>query len=248
MAKEGLEAIANMEYPGRLIIIGQNTMGKDVVVYAITGRSPSSQARKLVSKMNDYGNKSIIVEPTNEEELKKGNPDLLVYPAMVIKGDRIAVSNGAQTKNIAEYFDGQLNPIKLLNTALAVDNNWEYEPDKPNYTPRISGCKNSKGAALSIIKRGSLGEALRNYYEVPLIPGTGEMIATYTGENKNPLPSFAGDPLGVAIIGETPEEIAGSIYEALKPKTDKDFRVSVAAALIDGEKVYTSIINRHQTK
>ena len=88
---------------------------------------------------------------------------------------------------------------------------------------------------------------LRNYYEVPLIPGTGEMIATYTGENKNPLPSFNTDPKGVVIKGETAEDIAWDIYQALTPKTpDKDFRVSVAAALIDGKKAYTSIINRHK--
>jgi len=248
MAKEGFEAITNMEYPGRMIIIGQNTMGKDVVVYAITGRSPPSQARKLVSETYDESRK-IIVQPTNEEELKKGNPDLLVYPAMIIKEDRIAVSNGKQTKTISEYLEGQLEPIKLLNTALAIENNWEYEPDKPNYTPRISGCKVPKGAALSIIKRGSLGEALRNYYEIPLTPGVGKMIATYTGEDKSPLSSFNTDPLDVIIIEETPEEIAATIYDALSPKSlKKDFRVSVAAALIDGGKTYTSVINRHGTK
>ena len=77
-----------MVYPGRIIIIGKSPAGEDVVMYAITGRSPSSQARMLLI---DEVEKKIFVKPTDEETLKTGNPDLLVYPA-IICGSGIAVS------------------------------------------------------------------------------------------------------------------------------------------------------------
>ena len=75
-----MEIVKSMVYPGRIIIIGTAPAGQRVVLYSITGRSPSSQARRLEI---DKQAGSIFVKPTDEETLKTGNPDLLVYPAVI---------------------------------------------------------------------------------------------------------------------------------------------------------------------
>ena len=242
--KMELENIAKMEYPGRLIIIGRDISGeKDIVAYAITGRSPSSQARKL-----DYDSiiSKIIVKPTNEEELKKGNIDLLIYPAIYCQGG-IAVSNGKQTENIKAWFEKNADPVDVLRNSLS---KWDYEPDAPNYTPRISSCITyEKGAALSIIKRAEDGSSMKNYFKIPLIPGKGKLIATYTGENKNPLPSFAGEPLDVELKGNTTEAITEGIYNALGPKANQnDFRVSVATVFYNKGSVMSAWIKNNLEK
>jgi IMP cyclohydrolase len=241
----GLKKLSSLEYPGRLIILGKDLSGSYVVVvYAVTGRSPSSQARKIITKKN-----GAWVEPYDEMTLRKGNVDLLVYPAIQIsKG--IAVSNGKHTSAIRDCLAQQKNPVEVLSNALE---NWDYEPDAPNYTPRISGCiiKPEK-AALSIIKRELDGSSQKNYYEISLIDGKGKMIATYTGENFNPLPSFRGEPLDVDLNENSTEETAEAVYEALSPKNpEKDYRVSVAVLFADTtkfEKYAITIINRHDRK
>lgn len=218
-----LEALANMEYPGRFIIIGRDiTGGNYVVVYGITGRSKPSQARRL-----NFVGDGVYVEPTDEEALKKGNPELLIYPAIGFKPGGIVVSNGRQTIAIEEKFDASIDPKEILEKALS---DWEYEPDEPNYTPRISGCVTGISAALSIIKRAEEGIAERLYFDVSLNSGKGKLIATYTGANVNPLPSFQGAPLDVELKGDDAEKTAELVYEALAPKiTGNDFRVSVAS-------------------
>ena len=170
-----LAAVKRMEYPGRVIILGTSPSGGTVVMYAITGRSPSSQARRLDI---DESAKSIYVAPTDGEMLRTGNPDLLVYPA-VLWGDGIAVSNGKQTADVFNRLSANADPVEVLLQGLA---SWEYEPDKPNYTPRITGCAGD-GAALCILKRAPDGSVARCFFSVPRIAGTGKMIATYTGSN-----------------------------------------------------------------
>ncbi len=241
----GLKKLSSMEYPGRLIILGKDLNGSNVVVvYAVTGRSPSSQARKIIAKQ-----KGAWVEPFDEMTLKKGNVDLLVYPAIQIsKG--IAVSNGKHTSAIRDCLIQHKNPVEVLSNALE---NWDFEPDAPNYTPRISGCViKPEKAALSIIKRASNGLSQKNYYEISLIKGKGKMIATYTGENFNPLPFFEGEPFDVDLKENSAEETAEAVYKALSPKKhEKDFRVSVAVLFADTtkfEKYAINVINRHDRK
>lgn len=232
-----LAQVKNMVYPGRVIIIGKSTRGDDVVMYAITGRSPSSQARRL--EIDGAGGK-IFVRPTDEETLKTGNPDLLVYPA-ILWGDGIAVSNGKQTDDVFRQIPPAVHPVEVLCRSLTA---WDYEPDAPNFTPRISGCI-TRGAALSVIKRAEDGSSMRHYFEIPLIPGTGKMIATYTGANENPLPSFAGEPRDVAIAWDTAEEAVQALYEALGPEPGcPDFRVA-AASVFAGPHMSAQVKNRH---
>jgi len=241
--EKGLESLEAMEYPGRIIIIGKDTPGENViVVYAITGRSPSSQARRLVIDKN-----TVWTRPTDETALKSGNIDLLVYPAICIdKG--IVVSNGKQTEAIIKNLSQDQSPEKILLSSLE---QWDYEPDAPIFTPRISGCILSpEKAALSIIKRASDGSSTKSIFEFPLIPGKGRMITTYKGENKEPLLSFWGEPLEVEFEGQKAEEVAEGVYRALKPKKiDKDFRVATACVFsrsLTKIEFDIHIINRHE--
>jgi IMP cyclohydrolase len=224
-----------MEYPGRVIVIGMSPAGDQVVMYAITGRSPSSQARKL-----ERAEDRILVKPTDEETLRSGDPELLIYPAIIIEKG-IAVSNGKQTEDIPLRFSAAQRPIEVLDSAL---HRWEYEPDEPNYTPRISGCV-FNGAALSIIKRGDNGSAIREYFELPLIAGRGRMIATYTGTNLNPLPSFSGEPLEVGLPYRSADEAVTALYEALGPAGKNDFRVA-AATVYRAAETSVALKNRHE--
>jgi IMP cyclohydrolase len=239
--RSGLENLARREYPGRIIIIGEDQAGKNVVViYGITGRSPSSQARKLFQEED-----AVWVRPTDEEMLKKGKIELLVYPAICLS-EGIVVSNGRQSLDIESRFARIQNPSEILASALS---KWDYEPDPPIYTPRISGCvASSQRAALSIIKRGEDGSSLRNIFEIPMILGKGWMISTYKGDNKEPLEPFSGEPMEIKLDEDNPGDTAQAVYEALAPSEGKDdFRVAVVCVFspdLESKIFDISIINR----
>jgi len=242
-------ALANlsaMEYPGRVIIIGRAPSGsRAAVVYAITGRSPSSRARRLERRED-----GVWVRPTDEEVLKKGNPDLLIYPAILFAAAGVAVSNGRQTADVRSRLDGAAapGPVEILAGSLS---GWDFEPDAPIFTPRISGCVlPGAKAALALIKRGAGGEALRSYHEFPLEAGKGKLIATYDGVNKDPLSSFPGDPLDVTLEAASVPDLAETVYEALKPpEGGRDLRVAVACLMagdLARNEFEIAIINRHE--
>jgi IMP cyclohydrolase len=235
--------LSALEYPGRFIIIGAGRESGEVyVVYAITGRSVSSQARKLV--VRDGG---IWVQPTDEEALKKGNADLLVYPAVLFHDRGLAVSNGRQTLDIRDRLEAAGNPQCALAEAL---DRWDYEPDAPIYTPRISGCVMGDKAALSLVRRGPGGETLRGVFAVGPAPRAARFVSTYLGPNREPLPCFEGEPLVTSLDARAPEEAAESVYESLRPRAEgKDFRVAVACIAVspaDPRRREAHIINRHE--
>jgi IMP cyclohydrolase len=235
--------LTRLEYPGRLIAMGLASAGaRAVIVYAITGRSPSSQARKFV--LRDGG---IWVQPTDEDVLKTGNVDLLVYPALLFGQAGIAVSNGKQTADIRDGLASGTGPISVLSKALEA---WDYEPDAPIFTPRISGCLVRGSAGLSLVRRGLSGEALRSYFEVPLREGEGRLVSTYAGPNSDPLPAFEGEPRRIGLAGETARETAEAVFGDLAPAAaEKDFRVAVAcvlASLSRPDDIEVHIINRHE--
>lgn len=239
-----LENLSSMEYPGRIIIVGQEPTGKNMaVIYAITGRSPSSQARKLT-----FQGDAIWAQPTDEKTLKMGNIDLLIYPCIILSTQGIAVSNGKQTSDIESNLGLSQNPVEILSESLA---RWDYEPDAPIFTPRINGCALlGKKAALSTIWRAPDGSSKRRYYDIPLKPGQGRMISTYAGENRDPLRPFTQEPVEVEIQTPRADEMAKQIYEALGPLTGReDFRVSVACVYFaddntDQNEIFT--INRNK--
>ncbi len=235
--------LASLEYPGRLIVIGAAPDGgRAVIIYAITGRSPSSQARRLV--LRDGG---IWVEPTDEATLKQGHVDLLVYPAVLFTRAGLAVSNGKQTTDVRDRLTPGAGPVPALAAALA---SWDFEPDAPIFTPRISGCLAGGAAGLSVVRRGPSGETLRNYFEAVLRPGEGRLVSTYEGPNADPLPVFRGEPRFVDLAGSTAAETAEDAYRSLGPEPSaKDFRVAVACVFVspgEPDKVDVRIINRHE--
>ncbi|MBN1273596.1 MAG: hypothetical protein JXB26_15120 [Candidatus Aminicenantes bacterium] len=241
---KNLEALAGMTYPGRVIIIGREQENKTAVIYVITGRSPSSQAR-----MMEREEKGIRVVPSDEENLKKGNRNLLIYPP-VLFGKGIAVSNGKQTVDVHEAMKTKKTAVDVLVEA---HKKWDYEPDEPNFTPRISGCVLPSGSyAVGIIKKGVSQAAEKFYFDFPLQAGEGKLIATYQGENRDPLPSFSGEPLLVRLQTNGAKETAESVYSALEPKRgENDFRVAVAVAIlpwndITGDNI--CIINRQKKR
>jgi IMP cyclohydrolase len=234
--------IAGLEYPGRLIVIGAPGGGPGaVIVYAITGRSPSSQARRLVHR--DGG---VWVEPTDEDALRTGNVDLLVYPAILFAKDGIAVSNGKQTGDVRDRLRPGADPVSVLSSALS---GWDFEPDAPIFTPRISGCLMGKAAGLSVVRRGPSGETLRSYFEVGLRAGEGRLISTYEGPNADPLPVFRGEPRFVGLPGRSAAETAEAFHRDLAPAAGgKDFRVATACVTADPAApggIGIHIINRH---
>ncbi len=234
--------LSKLTYPGRLIVMGAATGGRAAVVYAITGRSPSSQARKLV-----HHDGRIWVQPTDEDVLKKGNIDLLVYPALLYGKSGVAVSNGKQTADIRDGLSSGAGPVAVLAKALAA---WNFEPDAPIFTPRISGCIVRDEAGLSVVRRGPSGETLRSYFDVPLRDGEGRLISTYKGPNSDPLPAFEGEPRRVGLAGASARETAETVYGDLAPAAaEKDFRVALAClyvSLSDPDDVEVHIINRRE--
>jgi len=242
----GKGLLSVMPYPGRVIIIGGGPTADSVIVaYAITGRSSASQARRLT-----FEGSAVWTEPLDEETLKKGKPDLLIYRAIAIDR-RIAVSNGRQTDDIARVLKQageEERPEDILSRSLE---SWTYEPDSPHFTPRISGCVLTGGAAgLSIVKRREDGARLASYYSWSVEPGKGGMIATYAGREENPLPSFPGEPIEIDIDRSAAQETAEALYQALKPQDPaKDYRVAVAciSALRSNLRNYdVHIINRRE--
>ncbi len=255
---EGLEALSNMEYPGGFIILGKDGQLNGVIIYGITGRSPPSQARRLV--FDDAGER-IFVEPTDPKLLEEGDPDLLLYDAIKFTPLGNVVGNGKQTDTIYEFLSlsslAEVVTPQSITTALTEGTaEWTYEPDKPNNTPRISGvADDSRYGTLGIIRKGPGSLPERQFFSFPLFEGSGKLISTYTGENVNPLPPFIGEPLNVQLFGKTAEENATAVYNALRPDNpNNDFRVAVAAVHYEikdsisrsGRKdVY--IINRHDS-
>jgi IMP cyclohydrolase len=243
---EGISLLSVMPYPGRLIIIGAGPEAdRIIVVYAVTGRSPASQARRLT-----FEGSAVWTEPLDEETLRKGKPDLLIYRAIAIDR-RIAVSNGRQTDDIAmalKQAREEERPEDILSRSL---DDWTYEPDPPHFTPRISGCVLTGGAAgLSIVKRRENGSRLASFFPWSIEPGKCRMIATYAGREEIPLPSFPGEPIGISFGHSAAPETAEAVYQALKPQDPaKDYRVAVAciSALRSNLRNYdVHIINRRE--
>jgi IMP cyclohydrolase len=239
------DTLTEITYPGRMIIIGKDTTDQYVItIYAVTGRSPSSQARKF-----EYSSNQIMVKPTDKQMLNQGDIDLLIYPALKIEKG-IAVSNGKHTNDIYKNMKNSSHPVRVLINALEF---WDYEPDSPNFTPRISGCVLSGDrAALSVIKRAEDGRSLKNFYEFPLIPGKGKLISTYEGGNREPIPSFEGEPVDIEIHTKNADKTAQYFDHSLEPKQDQpDFRVALVCVFSQPSNFIeskVSIINRHERR
>ena len=224
-------------YPGRGILLGRSADNKHAVIaYFIMGRSANSRNRVFTPVAEDNGIMTEAYDPSKMED-----PSLIIYhPVRYVEktGDTV-VTNGDQTDTVR---DGILEG-KVFAQALKVRC---FEPDPPNYTPRISGLVHQNGAfALSILKSAD-GDPSCNHryffgYDNPL-PGEGRFIHTYQ-ENLNPLPSFEGEPRSVALTAPDAETLAKEIWENL----NEDNKVSLFVRYIDLEsgKTTDKIINKN---
>ena len=221
-------------YPGRGIVLGRSADDtKAVIAYFIMGRSENSRNRVFVETPD--GIRTQAFDPS-----KMTDPSLIIYNPVRVFGASTIVTNGDQTDTIREGLAAGKTFSQALHTRT-------FEPDEPNYTPRISGLVKKEGDyVLSILKSADGDPAsCRRYfyaYEKPLA-GQGHFIHTYMGDGK-PLPSFEGEPEQIAITSETPEEFAQLIWNSL----NEENKVSLFVRYIDimTGNWETVILNKHQ--
>lgn len=199
-------------YPGRGIVIGKSEDGAyAVTAYFIMGRSENSRNRIFVK--DGEGIRTQAFDPA-----KLSDPSLIIYAPVRVLGNKTIVTNGDQTDTIYEEMDRQ----QTFEQSLRIR---EFEPDAPNYTPRISGIMHIENGtyryAMSILKSANGNPAACNRYtfayENPL-NGEGRYIHTYMGDG-NPLPSFEGEPEWVKIEGDIDSftnQVWGSLNEENK--------------------------------
>ena len=210
-------------YPGRGIMLGRSEDNKyAVIAYFIMGRSANSRNRVFTPVAEDNGIMTEAFDPSKMED-----PSLIIYhPVRCIaaSGDTI-VTNGDQTDTVRDYLlEGKLFAEGLRTRC--------FEPDPPNYTPRISGLVHKDGSyALSILKSAD-GNPDCNHryffgYDAPLA-GEGHFIHTYQA-NENPLPSFEGEPRRVAVNAPDAKTLAKELWENL----NEDNKVSLFVRYID---------------
>ena len=229
------DAVSATSYPGRGIILGTNDAGKAVAAYFIMGRSVNSRNRIFMPQGD--GLRTEAFDPA-----KLSDPSLVIYNAVRVLGDTTIVTNGDQTDTIYDHMVSGGS----FETAL---NSRTFEPDAPNYTPRISGVINmmndSFSYRLSILKSACGNPAVcQRYffdYDRPLA-GVGHFIHTYAADG-NPLPSFEGEPEAVKLNGDI-DRIANEIWENL----DEENRVSLFVRMIDPRvhSFTTRIINKNK--
>ena len=230
------EELISNAYPGRGIVIGKSADGKKAVTaYFIMGRSSNSRNRVFVE--DGEGIRTEAFDPSKLED-----PSLIIYAPVRVLGNKTIVTNGDQTDTIYDLMDKQ----QTFEQSLRVR---EFEPDGPNYTPRISGIMHIENGtynyAMSILKSDDgRPESCNRFtfaYSNP-INGEGRFIHTYA-RNENPLPSFEGEPKRVDITGDI-DEFTNMIWTSL----NEENKVSLFVRYIDIEtgNYETRIINKNK--
>ncbi|MDD3340186.1 MAG: IMP cyclohydrolase [Lachnospiraceae bacterium] len=208
-------------YPGRGIVIGRSEDGtKAVCAYFIMGRSVNSRNRIFVE--DGDGIRTQAFDPS-----KLTDPSLIIYAPVRVLGNKTIVTNGDQTDTIYEGMDRQLTFEQSLRSR-------EFEPDGPNYTPRISGVMHVDDGkynyAMSILKSNNGNPDSCNRYTFAYencVAGEGRFIHTYQCDG-DPLPSFEGEPTLVSIPNDM-DDFADMIWNSL----NEDNKVSLFVRFID---------------
>ena len=216
------EYLSENEYPGRGIILGRSDDGKNAVfAYFIMGRSSNSRNRVFEVCGDDIRTRAF-------DESLLTEPSLIIYAPVRVYEKSIIVTNGDQTDTVFEY----LKKDKTFEEALYTRT---FEPDAPNYTPRISGLidiNDRLKLKLSILKSnyGDENQTLRFFYNYD-DPKSGEgfFIHTYK-ENGDPLKSFEGEPRKVGLCGDI-NNFSENLWNAL----NADNKISLAVRYIDIE-------------
>ena len=228
--------LRNNAYPGRGIIIGRTPDSKTAVTaYFIMGRSENSRNRIFVE--DGEGIRTQAFDPS-----KLVDPSLIIYAPVRVLGNKTIVTNGDQTDTIFHMMDSQMTFEQSLRSR-------EFEPDAPNYTPRISGILHIENGiynyAMSILKSDNGDPAGCNRFTFAFSnakAGEGRFIHTYMGDG-NPLPSFEGEPERIGISGDI-DTFTASLWENL----NEDNKVSLFVRYIDIETgaYETRIVNKNQ--
>ena len=208
-------------YPGRGIVLGRSEDGtKAVAAYFIMGRSENSRNRIFVEE--GEGIRTQAYDPS-----KLTDPSLIIYAPVRVLGHRTIVTNGDQTDTVYEGMEKGLTFEQSLRSR-------EFEPDAPNYTPRISGLMELENGgysySLSILKSNNGDPACCNRYTFSYencAAGEGHFIHTYL-QDGNPLPSFEGEPKLVAIPDDM-EKFTNMLWNNLNPEN----KVSLFVRYID---------------
>ena len=198
--------ISGNPYVGRGIVIGKSEDGKKAVfAYFIMGRSENSRNRIFVENGDE-----VIIHPFDASKVE--DPSLIIYSPVRKSGNSLIVTNGDQTDTIYDFLEKGSTFEAALETR-------EFEPDKPNFTPRISGIINFKDNdfdyKMSILKSAdSEGTACNRYtFSYNSLPGTGHFIHTYVTDG-NPIPTFMGEPERVVIPNDI-DEFTNDIWNNL---------------------------------
>ena len=223
------------EYPGRGVWLGLSEDGQYAVsAYFIMGRSVNSRNRVFVEDGDG-------IRTQAHDPALLSDPSLIIYAPVRVLGDTTIVTNGDQTDTI---YDGMAAGQSFEQSLRCR----EFEPDAPNYTPRISGIMTVKDGkysyAMSILKSNSDASGCDRYtytYENP-IPGEGRLIHTYMGDG-NPLPSYEGEPLKTIIEGDI-DTFTNKLWESLN--ADNKVSLFVRYIKIEDGTTQTRIINRNK--
>ncbi len=229
----------SLPYHGRGIMIGKSADGKKAMIaYFIMGRSENSRNRVFVEDGDGIRTQAF-------DESKMTDPHLIIYAPVRVLGNKTIVTNGDQTDTIYELMDKQMTFEQSLRTR-------EFEDDKPNYTPRISGIvrleNDGMNYAMSILKSADGdGSSCQRYtfaYSNPL-NGKGKFIHTYARDEENGrLPSFEGEPKTVSLPDVDIDTFTKLVWENL----NEDNKVSLFTRYIDIEtgKWESRIVNKNQ--
>ena len=228
------ELLSSNSYPGRGILLGRSADNKKAVMaYFIMGRSVNSRNRIFAETEDGIRTRAF-------DESKMTDPSLIIYHPVRTVGDTTIVANGDQSDTIRDgLLSGEVFAQSLRKRT--------FEPDAPNYTPRISGILHGDGSyALSILKSadGDPASCRRQFfgYEDPLA-GQAHFIHTYQCDG-DPLPAFEGEPRQVSISAPNAETLAQEMWKNL----NEDNKVSLFVRYIDLQtrESETVIINKHQ--
>ena len=229
------EELNSLAYHGRGIIIGKSADGtKAITAYFIMGRSENSRNRIFTEEGKD-----VIIHPFDASKVE--DPSLIIYAPVRVVGKEVIVTNGDQTDTVRDHLADGGNFYTALQTRC-------FEPDGPNWTPRISGILHlgaeDFGYELSILKsRDAEGEACsRYYYTYTAKAGLGHLIHTYE-ENGKPIPTFQGEPRRMAVPSDI-DAFTKEIWENLNESN----KISLYVRYMDpvtGE-CESRMINKHQ--
>ena len=226
------EKLTSNPYPGRGIMLGMSADGKtSVAAYFIMGRSVNSRNRVFLEESDGIRTEAF-------DASRMADPSLIIYHPVRELGRSLIVTNGDQTNTIRNALEQGLSMEQALRSR-------QFEPDGPNWTPRISGLVCPDGSyKLSILKSAdAAGSAcVRQFFEYPALPGLGHFLHTYVTDG-DPIPTFRGEPERVAIEGDI-DGFTDMVWQSLNE--DNKISLFVRFTNLQTREYRQRIVNKHQ--